>query len=81
VQVVDDGFRVMAETHQRDAEHGAGPAPAAHAVHGDALAAMDVRDHVVRRRVNDGALAFRVIGRTAAHEIRNRTPRCCRRMS
>jgi hypothetical protein len=47
--------------------HGASPAPAAHAVHGDALAALDVRDDVVGA-VHE-ARAFRIIGRTAAHEI------------
>ena len=46
VQVVDHGFGIVAEPHQRHAEHGSGPAAAAHAVHGDADAALEVRDHV-----------------------------------
>ena len=58
VQVVDDGVGLVAELHERDADHGAGAAAAAHAVHGDADARVDVRDHVGRGGEHELAFAF-----------------------
>ncbi len=69
VEMVDDRLGVVAEPHERDAEHGPGAAAAAHAVHRDPDALLDVRDDVGGRRVHELALAIGIARRVAAHEI------------
>ena len=59
MQIADDGIGIVTEADQRDTDDGAGPAPATHAVHGDADAAPNVVDDVGRGSVDDGAFAFR----------------------
>ena len=67
VEVLDDRVRIVAELYERDAEDGARPAAATHAVHGNADAAGDVIDDVGGRAFDHRPLGLG-IGRSAPAE-------------
>ena len=80
VQIVDDGVGLVAEPHERDAEHRPGPAATTHAVHGDPDAVSDVLDDVGRGFVDHAFLGAGIARWAATHEIleavRPRGARC-----
>jgi hypothetical protein len=69
VQVVDNVVGVVAELHQGDTDDGSGAASAAHAMHCNADAPLQMVSHVGGSRDNEIAFSFFIVGVAAADEV------------
>ena len=69
MQVLDHVLGLVAQPHERNADHGPGATAPAHAVNGDTRAAVELGDYGVGCLPDELAFTFGIGRRIAAHEI------------